>query len=318
MTNGLVKKLMIPIIAGATAFGGMKANAEIIYQSPTNTITVPLDVGYLQIVESQKIETIDTNNDGFVDTARCILSLESSSGGFVGDGIPHSFYKLNIGADLLGKGYENLSDVTWNGNNLNWTSQTTGPDSCSITTNSVGTTYPVKPGWKTKIIQDFKFDTNLDGIADVEFYGFNNVSASVDAPAGSVPFDYAVLLTSITPAPNGALYGILIDAGLATTNSTPAEFETASEIDSDADAFLDWQEYIAGTVATDSNSFFTVSTTNTTELTWSAASNRTYSVLSSTNLLSGFAPLTNGLTSGTYAPPATNDAAFYKVEVALP
>jgi len=116
---------------------------------------------------------------------------------------------------------------------------------------------------------------------------------------------------------NGVTYGLLFDAGLATTNSTRADYEAASQLNSDADAFLDWQEYVAGTSPTDSASIPWVSMTNSTELIWNFADNRLYSVLISTNLSEGFELFTNGLETASCTVPTNPPAAFFRVEVSV-
>lgn len=63
-------------------------------------------------------------------------------------------------------------------------------------------------------------------------------------------------ITRFITTSNGVTYGILIDAGLEATNSTHAQFETASQINSDNDVHWDWQEYIAGTNPSNAITFF--------------------------------------------------------------
>ena len=76
---------------------------------------------------------------------------------------------------------------------------------------------------------------------------------------------------------NGATYAVLVAAGLAATNSTKAQFETASWINADSDVHFDWQEHIAGTDPTNAASFLAVSL-QTNTLAFATASNRNYTV----------------------------------------
>jgi hypothetical protein len=113
--------------------------------------------------------------------------------------------------------------------------------------------------------------------------------------------------------------GIADDWELATfTNLTTA----TSASDYDDDEFLDWEEYVAGTSATNSGSFLRL--TNFTAqsgyvFSWPSATSRVYAVYWSSNLLQGFQPFatdidpTPPLNTYTDTWHAASTAGFYRI-----
>jgi endoglucanase len=90
--------------------------------------------------------------------------------------------------------------------------------------------------------------------------------------------------------------------------------------DADRDGQTDLDEYIAGTLPDDGASLFKISSSRWSagysEIRWSAASGRVYSVYWSSNLLNGFVPLFSNLITGAYTD-TLHDAAgqgFYQIE----
>lgn len=107
----------------------------------------------------------------------------------------------------------------------------------------------------------------------------------------------------------------------ATTNGTPLTWLfdydlSTDDSDSDLDGFTGWQEYICGTDPTNGRSCFTVSLTSSS-LAWTVASNRLYSVECSTNLMTGFAQLTNGLTASPFPVAAGTNTLFFRMKAQL-
>ena len=96
------------------------------------------------------------------------------------------------------------------------------------------------------------------------------------------------------------------------------------DADPDHDGFSNLQEYLAGTDPTDSNSFLRldsveVGQTNSV-ISFKAVAGKTYTVLSSSNLLSGWskladvaAQLTNGVVTVPDTSPALGTARFYRL-----
>ena len=176
-------------------------------------------------------------------------------------------------------------------------------------------------------------DTNPAGLGEVLTIRLVSLNAPFEPDDNSAPFDAhevdfddvrldAQFSPELFSTSNGVSYTLLLDSGLAHTNSTAAEFEAASVLNSDTDVYLDWQEYAAGTDPSNGLSFFTNRLTYSSEpvLEWLSVSNRTYAVSVATNLLTGFTELTNGLNLGIFTNSAgTNQpSAFYRVDVSLP
>ena len=91
----------------------------------------------------------------------------------------------------------------------------------------------------------------------------------------------------------------------STTNGTPyawldqyglTNYVADAVLDQDNDGLLTWQEYIAGTDPTNSASCFKTAQATRNTITWTAQSNRIYSVYWSTNLVKGFANLQDNIT----------------------
>lgn len=143
--------------------------------------------------------------------------------------------------------------------------------------------------------------------------------------AHEVDFDHVRLDAEFMPGlfstANGATHAVLIDAGLAATNASPAVFEAASMVNGDGDVHYDWQEYIAGTDPTNALSFFTNTLlyADAPVVQWHATSNRSYAVWSGTNVTAGLSMLTNGLTEGSFVDhgASNNAGGFYRVDVQL-
>ena len=109
---------------------------------------------------------------------------------------------------------------------------------------------------------------------------------------------------------------------LFTTNGTPLAWLDEHNLstdtdDSDLDGFTTWQEYICGTNPTNNQSFFSVSISTNSALSWCVVTNRSYSIEQTTNLTTGFTQVTNGLTESSFSMPTTNNAMYLRVKVQL-
>jgi uncharacterized repeat protein (TIGR02543 family) len=102
-------------------------------------------------------------------------------------------------------------------------------------------------------------------------------------------------------------------------------YEAAALADEDEDGFAAWQEYIAGSNPTNSQSFFSVSSFDTpagrSVIRWSAVTGRVYGVYWTTNLMNSFQPLVTNIVwpQASYTD-TVNDAesrSFYKINVRL-
>lgn len=106
-----------------------------------------------------------------------------------------------------------------------------------------------------------------------------------------------------------------------TTNGTPLAWMdgfglSTDETDPDLDGHRSWQEYVSGTDPTNGQSCFTVRVANST-LIWSPVSNRIYAIEQTTNITTGFAQITNGVTASPFAVPLTNNTMFFRMKVQL-
>jgi hypothetical protein len=118
------------------------------------------------------------------------------------------------------------------------------------------------------------------------------------------------------------------------TNGVPAtwlvqhglpESDAGAASDTDGDGLLAWQEYIAGTVPTNGNSVFALSNgwtgAQNIVIRWPAASNRNYQVTWSSNLVSGFEPLSGDIPGPqnmfTDTIHGTEISGFYKMDVRM-
>ncbi len=130
--------------------------------------------------------------------------------------------------------------------------------------------------------------TTNGGSAGVTFNNlstnYNYIWSNVQA-AGTVTVTFVEQVTTNVPAP--VPYSWL--AGYFTTN----DYNACALADQDGDGVKTWQEYIAGTLPNNAASVLKAAQTtfrsNLNVITWTAQTNRIYSVYSSTNLAKGFA-----------------------------
>jgi hypothetical protein len=112
---------------------------------------------------------------------------------------------------------------------------------------------------------------------------------------------------------NGCSFGWLYDQGLVSNTNLRASYEEAALEDSDGDGFSNGSEYVAGTDAKQSNSYFRVEASEMV-LSWSCVTGRVYEVLRTDRLTDAF---TNAATieypTNTYAAAA----GFYRVNVKM-
>ncbi|MCF7818384.1 MAG: PEP-CTERM sorting domain-containing protein [Kiritimatiellales bacterium] len=197
MAKTLNKMLGIGAIAATAMFGGVKdAKANIIYDYGLQTNKTQLaSGGYLGVVSHQTIEDLG-------DSYKSTTSLQNTSQDNVGGGIPASYFKMNINADLAGLGATDIVEE-WMG----WQYETTGANSGSMVTND-SNDYLMSPGYPSTFSYTIKKDIDGDGIIDV--IGFENVGASMQAPAGEVQIGYQA------PIPEPTTLGLvgLFGAGL--------------------------------------------------------------------------------------------------------
>jgi hypothetical protein len=114
---------------------------------------------------------------------------------------------------------------------------------------------------------------------------WNNVQAD-----GVLVATFTNQVSTSTPAP--VPYSWLASYGLTNSGAT---FDQAAAADQDSDGLLTWQEYIAGTDPTNSASCLKAAQTTRNVITWTAQSNRIYSVYWSTNLVKGFTSLNDNI-----------------------
>jgi hypothetical protein len=101
--------------------------------------------------------------------------------------------------------------------------------------------------------------------------------------AGALAATFTAQITT-NPAASGANVPYSWLAGFGLTN-----YEADCVLDQDLDGLKTWQEYIAGTVPTNGSSVLKAAQNTRNVVTWTAQSNRVYSVYWSTNLMKGFA-----------------------------
>jgi hypothetical protein len=145
---------------------------------------------------------------------------------------------------------------------------------------------------------------------------FDNNSTTTNFIWSNVQADGALVATftnQVTADPAGTPYSWLAQYGL--TN-----FDADAQTDIDLDGLLTWQEYIAGTVPTNSASCFRAAEGPRNVLGWNSVSGRVYNVYWTTNLMSGFQLLeTNILYPQSNCTNATPDPRvnYYQVKVRL-
>jgi hypothetical protein len=146
----------------------------------------------------------------------------------------------------------------------------------------------------------------------------HQVAISAEAPASGYAFDkwtgdtqgvasVSSASTTITmPAQNVAVTATYIVTEQYTTNGTPClwldqygltNYVADDILDPDSDGLKTWQEYIAGTNPTNSESCLKAVQAVRNIITWSAVSGRVYSVYWSTNLVQGFTALSTNIVS---------------------
>jgi autotransporter-associated beta strand protein len=169
------------------------------------------------------------------------------------------------------------------------------------TTVSNGSSFVVLQNWSSIVTNGANFATvGLDANLTVD------LSALV---SGGI-----LTVNSATPpeqyTTNGTPYSWLDQYGL--TN-----YVADDVLDQDTDGLKTWQEYIAGTDPTNTASVLKVVQTIRNVVTWTAQSNRTYSVYWSTNLVKGFSNLVNNATSPYTNTAPDSRANHYQVRVRL-
>lgn len=127
----------------------------------------------------------------------------------------------------------------------------------------------------------------------------------------------ATFASQVAGDPAGTPYSWLASYGLTNGGTT---FDQAAVADHDLDGLQAWQEYIAGTDPTDSADYLKVFQNTRNVISWRAVAGRIYSVLWSTNLVSGFQPLNTNIlypqSSYTNETPGAS-ANYYQVKVRL-
>ena len=144
------------------------------------------------------MKTTDTTGDGINDSYKSTLTLQNNSQQLGGEDL--SFYKMNIGADLEGRGCTDLDNTLWN-----WIYQATGADTSRMITNSVGTTWKESPGTSIDFNYQIKKDLDGDGIEDI--IGFEEVPVEMVSQDGSIGFGYQA------PIPESATFGLMAGVG---------------------------------------------------------------------------------------------------------
>ena len=148
---------------------------------------------------------------------------------------------------------------------------------------------------------------------------FDNNSTATNFVWSNVQVAGALVATfteQITADPANTPYWWLAQYGL--TN-----FTADAMLDADRDGLLTWQEYIAGTNPTNPASNFRITGSSTTSqgtvIRWSSASNRTYDLSCTTNLLQPFSVLTGASNlpatppENVYTNPVQGGSAFYRI-----
>jgi hypothetical protein len=140
--------------------------------------------------------------------------------------------------------------------------------------------------------------------------GLGDIIRKAAAPSGPVNGCWVPITRNMVTS-NGASFGWLYDQGLVSNTNLRASYEEAALADPDGDGFSSGAEYVAGTDARQSNSFFCVQSSGMV-LSWSAVTGRVYEVLRTDRLTEAF---TNAATieypTNTYAA----DSGFYRVHV---
>jgi PKD repeat protein len=149
---------------------------------------------------------------------------------------------------------------------------------------------------------------------------FDNDSTSTNFTWNNVQATGALVATftnQVSADPAGTPYSWLAQYGL--TN-----FATDAFADQDMDGLSAWQEYIAGTGPTNSQSNLSLSLQQTASqkmLQWASVSGRVYSVYWTTNLLNSFQPLETNIVwpqnSWTHAMHEAQAGGFYRIKVQL-
>lgn len=223
-----------------------------------------------------------------------------------------SFYQQNIPADLAGRGATNMNNGVYA-----WAYETVSENESKMFKED-GVGYPLYPG----LASTFHYNISTNKVV-----GWETLTANMEAPAGTVDFDYTLPLTrSTTTHTNGVSLGMLVDSGLATNGSSRAEFEAASVHDGNANGrpdVLDW--LISGDTNYTGNLETQISFTNgNPTISWTpSVSNRVYGVEVKTNLLDATWMNAGSVTNtgnGENSFEATNvfHTAFLSLEVALP
>ncbi|MDD3277007.1 MAG: cellulase family glycosylhydrolase, partial [Kiritimatiellales bacterium] len=117
----------------------------------------------------------------------------------------------------------------------------------------------------------------------------------------------------------GVTFGWLKDHNLVTDTNSSASYQAAALADTDNDGFANWKEFITDTDPGDSNSLFRI-TLSGTDISWPAATGRTYTVKGTSSLTNTFSTVTTfpGI-SGTlsYNNVVTDIFSFFRLEAAL-
>ena len=90
-------------------------------------------------------------------------------------------------------------------------------------------------------------------------------------------------------------------------------------VDSDLDGVWNIDEFVAGTLPDDENSYFVINGFNGSEISWAAVSGRVYSVYWTDDLLQPFVLLDSDAEGGSYTDTqnTTNSVGFYQITVEL-
>jgi hypothetical protein len=245
-------------------------------------------------VPVQDISLTATYADAVVTYA---LTVTSGSGG----GSYTNGQQVEISADVIG-------GKTF----VAWTGDTAYVDNASSASATV--TMPAQAVNLTATYTDTTYAlTVTSGTGGGSYTNGQQVEIAANAPAGGYAFDKwtgdtqfvasaSSSSTTVTmPAQAVSVTATYIATEQYTTNAIPVPYSwlagygitnnqnAAVLLDPDGDGLTTEQEYIAGTVPTNVASVLRAAQANRNVITWTAQSNRTYSVYWSTNLVKGFA-----------------------------
>ena len=225
-----------------------------------------------------------------------------------------------------------------------WTGDTAYVDNASSASATV--TMPAQAVNLTATYTDTAYAlTVTSGTGGGSYTNGQHVGIAANAPASGYAFDkwtgdtqYVASASSASttltmPAQAVAVTATYIATEQYTTNAVPVPYswlaqygitnsqDAAVVLDQDGDGLLTWQEYIANTDPTNSSSCLKAAQATRNVVTWTAQSNRFYSVYWSTNLVQGFTALATdiGPSQSSYTNTSPNARVnHYQVRVRMP